>query len=362
MIVNQEFLIQVLHNVAEISLDENGEYRLFRVPQRLLPHLNERVGCRVCSPAGMELRFRMKSSPVRLRLRRLPEIGHPVFTSRTAVTVGIFRGDFQESWIALDEGENEIEIPPAPTESVKLLESVVTKSRSGRRFHPGLTRILLPPFIELRIIGMDGQIEPPRPEDLPSYACLAYGSSITQGAYTPLGSGTFPAVIGRELGVDVWNLGFGGGALLEPVMAEWIVSRRDWKFAILEFGANLFHLSPEEFRMRVRDFLSFFAEDPARRQVFCLDLLPNTDEIRGTGKEKAAAFRQVVREEVAAAVSASAAAGDRERLQQLEYASLLPDVTGYATDLLHPAAHAFETIGRKLAAQIRKRIFRQTQF
>ncbi len=94
-------------------------------------------------------------------------------------------------------------------------------------------------------------------------------------------------------------------------MAEWIVSRRDWKFAILEFGANLFHLSPEEFRMRVRDFLSFFAEDPARRQVFCLDLLPNTDEIRGTGKEKAAAFRQVVREEVAAAVALPAVSMQR---------------------------------------------------
>ena len=53
------------------------------------------------------------------------------------------------------------------------------------------------------LVEVDGEIEAPRPEDLPSCGCLVYGSSITQGAYTPLGSGTFPAVIGRELGVSV---------------------------------------------------------------------------------------------------------------------------------------------------------------
>lgn len=355
MAVGEELLRRkILHNVAEIAGDGEGAFRMFRVPRRLLPKLNEALRGRVCSPAGMELRFRMKSSSVRLRLRRMPEVGHPVFTSRTVVAAGIFRGDFQDSWLALEEGENELEIKPCPAETVKLLTSVVKNSPGEHRFSPELTRIVLPPFIELRLVDVDGVIEVPRPEDLPSCGCLVYGSSITQGAYTPLGSGTFPAVIGRELGVDVWNLGFGGGAFLEPELAEWIVSRRDWKFAVLELGANLFHLPPEEFRKKVRKFLTFFAADSERRRVFILDLLPNTGEIRGAELEKAAAFRRVVREESASADAA--ANGGKGLLLHLEYASLLPDVTGYSTDLLHPAAHAFETIGRGLAAQIRERL------
>ena len=153
---------------------------------------------------------------------------------------------------------------------------------------------------------------------------------------------------------DFAGLGFGGGAFLEPELAEWIVSRRDWKFAVLELGANLFHLPPEEFRKKVRKFLTFFAADSERRRVFILDLLPNTGEIRGAELEKAAAFRRVVREETASADAA--ANGGKGLLLHLEYASLLPDVTGYSTDLLHPASHAFETIGRGLAAQIRERL------
>ncbi len=328
-------MIEFLHGTAELAEAGDGTYRLFRVPQKLLPKLNERVKIRACSPAGTELRFRMGASPVRIRLRRMPEPGHPVFTGQSAVLAGIFRGDFQESWIALQEGDNEIEIAPFS------LPFHVPRNR----FSPELTRVVLPPFIELRLAGLTGEMEPARPEDCPPLTCLAYGSSITQGAYTPLGNGNFPAVLGRELGVDVCNLGFGGGAFLEPEIAEWIVSRNDWHFAILELGANLFHLTADEFRLKVRDFLAVFASDPKPRPVFCLDLLPNTGEIGGKEKEKAASLRQVVREEADAAGSSS--------FHRLEYASSIPRVSDYSTDLLHPASHAFESIGRSLADRIR---------
>ena len=336
---NKGRLIEFLHGVAEIVEAEDGSSRLFRVPQCLLPKLNERVNIRVFSPAGTELRFRMGASPVRIRLRRMPDVGNPVFNSQTAVLAGIFRGDFQESWIALQEGDNEIEIAPF-TGSTDVL------ARNRSRFSPELTRIVLPPFIELRLLELEGDIEPARPGDSPGITCLAYGSSITQGAYTPLGTGSYPAVLARELGVDVCNLGFGGGALLEPEIAEWIVSRGDWHFATLELGANLFHLSADEFRLKVRTFLAVFASDSRRRPVFCLDLLPNPGEINGGAKEKAAAFRKAVEEEINAAGAAF--------LFRLEYAASLPRVSDLSTDLLHPAAHAFESIGRNLADQIKR--------
>ncbi len=337
MSCNKNRLMAFLHGVAEIVEAEDGASRLFRVPLGLLPKLNERVNIRAFSPAGTELRFRMTDTPVRIRLRRMPDEGNPVFTSQTAVLAGIFRGDFQESWIALQEGDNEIEIAPF-TGPIDVL------ARNQSRFSPELTRIVLPPFIELRLLELGGDIEPARPEDCPGITYLAYGSSITQGAYTPLGTGSYPAVLARELGVDVCNLGFGGGALLEPEIAEWIVSRNDWRFATLELGANLFHLSADEFRLKVRTFLAVFASDSKHRPVFCLDLLPNPGEINGSAKEKAAAFRKAVEEEINAAGVTF--------LFRLEYASSLARVSDFSTDLLHPAAHAFESIGRTLADQI----------
>ena len=337
MSCNKSRLMEFLHGTAEVVEVEDGALRLFRVPRNLLPKLNERVNIRAVSPAGAELRFRMGSSPVRLKLRRMPDASNPVFTSQTAVLAGIFRGDFQGSWIALQEGDNEIEIAPF-TGSV----DVLAKNRS--RFSPELTRIVLPPFIELRLLELEGEIEPPRPGDCPEFNYLAYGSSITQGAYTPLGTGTYPAVLGRELGVDVCNLGFGGGAHLEPEIAEWIVSREDWHFATLELGANLFGLTVDEFRSRVGNFLAVFASDSRHRPVFCLDLLPNPGEIGGGAAEKAAAFREIVEDEINAAGVTF--------LFRLEYASSLARVSDLSTDLLHPAAHAFESIGRTLAGQI----------
>ena len=335
----QHFLEKIMHGFAETAPDEDGAFRLFRVPRALLPKLGNRITVRGCHPAGGELRFRTGGKPARFILRRIPEQNHPVFTAQTAVNVGIFYGDLQFDWVALREGDNEIEIRPLP-------EIREFRYRLRQRFSPELTRLVLPPFVELRIVGWEGELEPPRPGDEPAKQLLSYGSSITQGAYEPLGTATYPAVIARELGFDVCNLGFGGGAMLEPELAEWIVSRNDWHLATLELGVNLIYHMPDEVRKRVKDFLAYFAADPRRQEVFVLDMLKITGEFSGDAEmtAKAASFRKIVHEE-------AAMAGFPAR-NVLEYASLLPGPAGYSADLLHPAAHAFEKIGCGLAAQI----------
>ena len=332
------FLKKILHGFAEVAEDENGAFRLYRVPRALLPKLGARVNCRCYHPAGGELRFRMQGSPVRFTLRRIPEPNHPLFTPQSAVTVGIFHGDFQYDWFSLREGDNTIGIRPFG-------DSTGALSRLRHRFAAELTRIVLPPFVEVRVVGWEGEMEPPHPGDEPEKQLLAYGSSITQGAYALLGTETYPAIVARELGVDLRNLGFGGGATLEPELAEWIVSRSDWHFATLEMGVNLLNLTPEEFRERVWKFLAPFAADSRQRPVFSLDLLPTRSEWTGTATD-VAEFRRIVREETAAT--------GKSFMRTLEYASLLSAPADFSSDLLHPAVHSFEVIGRGLAAQIGK--------
>ena len=337
---DKEFLTKILHGIAEVAEDETGAFRLFRVPQSLLPKLGVRVNMRCFHPAGSEIRFRMKGSPVKFKFRRTTEPDHPLFIEQTVFPIGIFHGDFQYTWLALPEGDNEFEIKPFHDRTGLL-------HRTQYRFNPELTRIILPPFIDLRIVDWEGEMEPPRPGDVPSTQLLSYGSSITQGAYGLQGNTTYPASVARELGVDVCNLGFGGGATMEPEIAEWIVSRKDWHLATLEMGVNVFNRAPEEFRILVRNFLAVFAADPLKRPVFTLDMLPFGEEFGDNQevKERAAAYRRIVREETAATGSPV--------MTTLEYASLIR-ASDLSTDILHPAAHAFDAIGRGLAAQIKK--------
>ena len=65
-----------------------------------------------------------------------------------------------------------------------------------------------------------------------------------------------PSGWAQLLGVDLINLGFGGGACLEPEIADYIAGRQDWDFASLELGINLLRqVEPEEFARRVDYFV-----------------------------------------------------------------------------------------------------------
>lgn len=59
----------------------------------------------------------------------------------------------------------------------------------------------------------------PYPNEKP---ILFYGSSITQGAAASRPGNCYTNIVCRELGRDIWNLGFSGNAKGEPVMADYI--------------------------------------------------------------------------------------------------------------------------------------------
>ena len=68
-----------------------------------------------------------------------------------------------------------------------------------------------------------------------------HGSSISQGSNAAAPTGTWPAVAARAAGVELVNLGFGGGALLDPFTARAI---RDTPADLvsLKVGINLVNL------------------------------------------------------------------------------------------------------------------------
>ena len=170
--MDKSLLKKILHGFTDIAEDETGALRLYRVPRTLLPKLGVRVNVRSFHPAGSELRFRMKDTPVKFKFRRITEPDHPLFVNQTAFPIGIFYGDFQYTWLSLQEGDNEIEIKPFHDQTELM-------HRMQKRFSPELTRIVLPPFIDLRIVDMEGEVEPPRPGDVPEKMLLSFVSGIS---------------------------------------------------------------------------------------------------------------------------------------------------------------------------------------
>ena len=327
-----------LHNVASVE-PADGMLRLCRVPAALLPRLSAKGVERAYATAGIELRFRLRSPLVRVMLRPMPD-SNPAFAHPAALLAGVYHGDFQQGWYAVSPGGTTLEIVPHP--------ALASLAPHRKRFDPALVRVVLPTFPEVRLVAVEGEWSPPAPGDAPARRFLAYGSSITHGAYTPLATETYPAIIGRSFGADVINLGFGGGAKLEPEMADWIVSRDDWHAASMELGINLLgECDPSAFRLRLRRFLAAFAGDHLRRPVACLDVLTHGSELAGGGgAAKTRAFRRAVAEETAALHD--------PRIRHVAYAPALGDITGLSADLLHPAVHGFAALGTGLVARLRR--------
>jgi hypothetical protein len=156
--------------------------------------------------------------------------------------------------------------------------------------------------------------------------------------------------LAQHLGVDLVNLGLGGGANCERAMADYIASRNDWNLAVFEIGINMLprkDITTEEFRGRVRFFLQRTAKSNPDRWIFCTDMFTFVPEVN-PGLRRHGEFRRIVREEVEAL--------DLPRLFHVDGRSLLRDPSGLSSlDLIHPSPHGMEQIAHKFSSMIKRK-------
>lgn len=319
------------HNAVEIIETEDGVYAA-RLPVAMEPHLNPNAQMRMYWSGGCELRFVPRAWPVRVTLSKADE-GPALLT--------VYHGAFMRSEQHVI-GPDRVTIEITPPE--KMAHLIDIARRDGHPFDPELVRVMLPWRGTTMIHSVEGDIEPPRPDQTPSTRYLAYGSSISQGNLALRPDGMYVARTAQRLGVDLFNLGFGGGAHLEPEVADFIASRDDWDFATLEMGINMLGgYSAEAFDARAHYFAAAVAA--TGRRVFVLDLLPFVND---ADPAKVESFRQSVRDAVAAA--------GQPNMVYVDAQPLLPDMTGLTTDLVHPSPAGMETIAANLAAVMRDMI------
>jgi lysophospholipase L1-like esterase len=324
-----------LHNVAEIAPapDQNG-YRISRVPLALKTHLNETAQSRILRGACSELRFNLRDASATVILQMEDEPG----------LVEVWNGPFFGSWHIVDTTPTPINV--SMPERLPYAHQASLKQRFA--FDPLLFRIVLPWNRIPRLHDIIGEVEPPQVGQTPEQRYLAYGSSITNGSASTRPTGMYAMRTAARLGVDLLNIGLGGGAHCEPALADYLASRDDWDFATLELGINMVTwASVEDFGIRAAYFVNKLASEHPDKWIFCLDMFPFWQDF-DEDTDQPARFRHVVREIVRQS--------EHPKVVHIEAQDLLTDLSGLTSDMLHPAPTGMEEIARNLAPIIQQHL------
>ncbi|WP_207592464.1 SGNH/GDSL hydrolase family protein [Halomontanus rarus] len=356
------------HNVEELRTDaddendENDGALIQRVPESVRTELNDGAQRRMRHPAGVELRF-VPSGTVELTLSTVPDNGvdegvvrifwGPLQGRRDFVPddpedmsglsgVGS-RGRREEYLVGEEPVTLELSVPERLTE----IEPAVADDLA---FHPRVCRVQLPGEHRggfVRYHGIEGDVRPPRADELPDRRYLAYGTSITEGE-SPLAEHlTYVSQAARRLDADLINLGSCGTAYCDPAMAEHIAERDDWDVATLALSVNMVGtFSLEEFRSRAAAMIETVADAHPDEPIACITLYTHASDVCGDEEaaERAEAFRDALREIVADS--------PRENVHLLEGTEMLPSIAGLTPDLVHPGDDAMITMGENVAGEL----------
>jgi lysophospholipase L1-like esterase len=331
-----------LYNISELLKPEEGKgFWMSRLPEHIRMHLNPKAQQAALNGCGCEIRFSLRSGRARIVLQRDSAEG-----IKDMGLLEVYRGTFQSHYEMTPRyiGNKQYEMIIDNTfDDMELLKRVAEETKAV--FDPGLIRIMLPYDWSCRLVAVEGDIQPPAPDQTPQRKLLAYGSSITHGGSAVAPSGTYAMRTAARLGMDLRNLGFAGSAMLEPEMAEFISDSKDWDIAMLELGVNVLDSwSTGEFAERADAFLSAIAERNVGKWIFCTDIFTMRMDLEGNPKVHE--FRSVVRNIV-----------ERLRQPKLVYLSgteLFSDASLLSADLVHPSAAGQELIAANMAAWIRK--------
>jgi lysophospholipase L1-like esterase len=314
----------LFHNVAEL-IEEDGGLLINRIPENVRLKLNQSAVSAARQTAGCELRFNLKSQEGKITL-----LSNGI--------VEVYQGAFQKTIHLIDN--KTITIPIALPGNIKHLNKVSKENKLP--FDANLVRVILPYRGVTKIIDIEGDFGPPSPSQMPKLNYLAYGSSITHGATSISPSGTYIMRTATRLGVNLFNLGFGGGAHFENQMADYISERKDWHFASFEIGVNMLaSFTVEEFKSRVEYFLGKISKQHPDKYLFCIDIFTIKRDRDTIDPDKLKQFRKVVKALVKTLNS--------EKVIHLDGRRFLKDISGLTFDLGHPSPAGMEEISLNLS-------------
>nr|WP_166238358.1 GDSL-type esterase/lipase family protein [Paenibacillus turpanensis] len=314
---------------------------LSRVPAAVRERLNPSAQERAFNPCGCELRFNLEGDEAVITLRKDVREGISPM-SVAEVYYGPFQAPYLVSPVMIGAEPTRITVRKPEYESI--LKAVQLEALP---FDPRLIRIILPYDWKVYVVGIEGELSPPRPEQVPPIKYISYGSSITHGGDALRPTGSYAMRVAQRLGVDLFNFGSAGSAQMDAAAADYIAARQDWHFATVEMGINVIsYWEPAEFEAKVDYFLSTISEKHPDQWMFCTDLFLCNRDLQQIPRIEE--YRSIVKRQV-------------ERLGQsnklyIPGTELLSSYEDLTADLVHPSAHGQEAISARLSQIIQRHL------
>ena len=255
------------HNVGDLIHNEDGSVSWCRIPYSVYENTEIPDNVVHCA-TGVEMRFVMKSDTVTIRMCKYDKESNNVHNFH------IFRGAIQGGW-----KDHEVhcsvsdEIEEYVIENPKHPDHIKTVSKTlGYEWDSEVVRVIFDRG-RYRIYDIIGDVEPPKPEQLPKRTMLSYGSSITHGSNSIDRSHAWVSVVAHNLNVDAINLGMAGNCRMEPAIIDYIATlgvQGKWHFATLELGINVLSWDDELINERVTYAIRQIAGKNAEKPIFVI--------------------------------------------------------------------------------------------
>ncbi len=321
-----------IHNVEQIFDDGEGA-TWCRVPSNVYDALE--MGKRQAgNTTGVELRFVMKSDEVCLRMAVANDIVDCV--------CHVFRGSVQGGW---DDHEACKFIGKQPTDIIikrsknsEFLRRV--SDECGYCFDPEVIRVIFDRGYA-KLIDVIGDIEPPKPEQLPKKTLLTYGSSITHGSNSMKMSHAWASVLAHNLNTDLRNLGMPGSCAMEPEYADHIASLGEagkWNVATLELGINVLGWSEDKAYKRAKNTVFQVAGRNPSKPVYVISPFYCFEDFNGG--DRAAMWRRTVER--------ACRELDLPNVVYINGLDLLGDISLISADEVHPNIYGVRQIADRL--------------
>lgn len=318
-----------IFNVAELTEGSYG-MQIHRYPTSVEAVFGDQGKRMNKNATGVEIRFRMISDTVKLRL----SLGGTVYVYHGSVLGGW--KEFSRQVAGGEGSEIVIERMQHPA-----VYQAITKA-GNHPFSPEVVRIVCNGG-PLEIIDVEGECVPPTPEELPKRTYLAYGSSITHGSLSLNAPSSFAFCVGEHFHTDVRNLGLAGSALLEREVADYIADmgkQGKWDFATLCMGANCINIPEEDIYSRVTYMIETVAGANPDKHIFCISPIYCLSDLKGG--EAPSRWRRIIGELVEKYNS--------DKVHYINGLTLLDGAWGLSGDFVHPAPMGVRAIAENLIA------------
>ncbi|MER7699690.1 MULTISPECIES: GDSL-type esterase/lipase family protein [unclassified Streptomyces] len=208
----------ILRGALDLEQTERGVLP-HRLPARARQQIpDDQLAMAESQPSGVRLAFRSRATAVELDVVATKRVypGAPprpdgvyelLVDGRPTARASAPDGDT----LIVDLASMTTETRPGPVETLRF-----TGLPTGEKD----VEIWLPHDETTRLVALrtDAPLQSPRPSGRPVW--LHHGSSISHGSNATTPAGTWPAVAAALGGAELINLGFGGGALLDPFTAR----------------------------------------------------------------------------------------------------------------------------------------------